>query len=114
MMFAPAPFLLKDVSVSRVMFQVCLALLVAQPAAGHGGHFGVLTRELQKLRHVAHDVLARQQEFEFTQAVGVSGELLTEKGLHGEGAIGRGGHDGKRSKPGCPAGGLRASDERSS
>ena len=27
MMFAPAPFLLKDVSVSRVMFQVCLALL---------------------------------------------------------------------------------------
>jgi electron transport complex protein RnfD len=27
MMFAPAPFLLKDVSVSRVMIQVCLALI---------------------------------------------------------------------------------------
>ena len=29
MMFAPAPFLLKDVSVSRVMVQVCLALIPA-------------------------------------------------------------------------------------
>ena len=55
--------------------QVQLALLVACIALGHGGHIGVLARELHELRHVGHDVFAREQEVQLGQAVGVAFEL---------------------------------------
>ena len=63
--------------------QIGFALLVARPARGHRSDLGVFTREQQKLLHVLHDVLAREQELQLPEPVGVACKLLTEKGFHG-------------------------------
>ena len=63
--------------------QIGFALLVARPAGGHRRHVGVLAREGQKLLHVFHDVLAREQKFKLSKAVGVTGKLLAQEGFHG-------------------------------
>jgi hypothetical protein len=44
----------------------------------------MLTRELQKLRHVAHDVFAGQQKVKLRQPQGVAFELLDQKGFHAQ------------------------------
>ena len=55
----------------------------AAPAAGDGGHIGVLARQGQKLGHVLHDVLFGQQKFEFLQAHGIALHLGAEIRFHG-------------------------------
>ena len=67
--------------------QVGLALLIARPAAGHGGDLGVLAREGQELGHVGHDVRAGEEEVQLAQAVGVALELVADEGLHANGEI---------------------------
>ena len=62
---------------------VGLALPVALIAAGDLGDFGMLARDGAVLRHVAHDVFAREQEVELAQALGVAFELVAQKGFHG-------------------------------
>jgi hypothetical protein len=43
----------------------------------------VLDGDAAVLRHVAHDVFAREQEVEFAQALCVALQLASEKGFHG-------------------------------
>ena len=62
--------------------QIGQALLVARVALGHGGHFCMFARELHELRHVGHDVLAREQKVQLRQAIGVAFELLEEERFH--------------------------------
>ena len=55
--------------------QIAQALFVAGVALCHGSHIGMFTRELHELRHVGHDVFAREQKIQLGQTVGVAFEL---------------------------------------
>ena len=62
--------------------QIVFASAAAREAAGQLRDFGVLARQRHVLRHVGHDVLARQQEVELFEALGKAFQLLAEKGFH--------------------------------
>ena len=64
--------------------QVGLALEPAGVAAGDLRDLGMLAREHAVLRHVGHDVFAREQEVELLQAPGVALQLVAEKRFHAE------------------------------
>jgi hypothetical protein len=55
--------------------QILAAQLVPGVARGHGADLGMLARELQELRHVAHDVFTRQQKVQLMQPQGVALKL---------------------------------------
>ena len=67
-----------------VLRKVGGTLQVAGVAACHGGHFGVFARYGTVLRHVSHDVFAREQEVQFAQALDIALQLVFEKGFHAE------------------------------
>jgi len=64
--------------------QVGLTLLVAGVAAGDLRDLGMLDGDAPVLRHVAHDVFAREQEVQFAQTLRVAFQLASEKRFHSE------------------------------
>jgi hypothetical protein len=42
----------------------------------------MFARELQELRHVGHDVFAREQEIKLAVALGITLQLASEKRFH--------------------------------
>jgi hypothetical protein len=83
--------------------QVRLALQVALVAARHLRHLGMLARDASVLRHVGHDVLAREQEVQLAEALRKALELLTQEGFHG-----KNGQSGKGAMPRAAGAGRRA------